>query len=201
MSLQLVVGSKWKLAELKGKWLSHNNNGGFQVQVSQNVATPKARYFGVCYTAPKTGWKSSGEDVCKAHIKAIGPSRDEMTITSVNLTHICGTDKASRKRNYCTRDVADVSDVLEMYQPTTGGGNTKQFMTMAKTATGFSVKKGQAARAVKSRSQDSVQAHIGQFFWIPSLFHTYAEEDPTGTYCYESVPCFWTSDSNELTQF
>ena len=74
MSIQLAVGAKYSLPALKAKWMSYNNNGGFQVQVSQNVASPTARYFSVCYTAPKTGWKSCGEDICKAHVKAIGPS-------------------------------------------------------------------------------------------------------------------------------
>ena len=138
MSLQLVAGSKCSLSTLKSKWLAYNNNGGFQVQVSQNVASPKARYFSVCFTAPKTGWKSCGEDVCKAHVKAVGSNQEDMTIESVNLTHTCGNigDRATRKRNYCTRDILECSDIMEIYQPTTTGGNTKQFMSMTKAATG-----------------------------------------------------------------
>ena len=125
-----------------------------------------------------------------------------MEIESVNLTHTCGNnDRVARKRNYLTRDIADCSDIMDIYEPTSTGGNTKQFMAMAKNATGFTVKKGQAARAVKSKSPDCVEAHIGQYFWIPSLFQAYQKDDTEGTYDYESVPCSWDTDSNSLLQF
>ena len=170
------------------------------MKVSQNVRTPKARYVSVCYTAPKTGWK---EDClcCKAHFKAIGDTRDNMTVVSFDPNHTCGTSDTRRKRNYLTRDIAEVSDVLGLYELTsTKHGNTRQFIRMTKASTGVTLKAGQAALAIRSRSHDTVEAHIGQYMWIPSVFETYKESDPAGTYIYESSPCAW-DNGNALKQF
>ena len=56
---QLAVGycASWK--DIKLKWLKHNHDSGYQMKVSQNIVKPKARYFSVCFTAPKIGWKTS----------------------------------------------------------------------------------------------------------------------------------------------
>jgi hypothetical protein len=77
----------------------------------------------VCISAPLVKWKSSS--TCRAHVKAIGMSRDDMTVTGVELVHTCGENALKRKRNYCTKDIADVSEVVDLYQPTTSkAGNT-----------------------------------------------------------------------------
>ena len=111
---QLAVGLKGKLSMIKPLWLNYNSNSGYPVQVSQNVEKTKARYFSVCYSAPKTGWNDSN-DCCKAHLKAIGDTREEMTVVSLDLCHTCGNNN-KRKRNYLTHDIAEVPDVLALYQ-------------------------------------------------------------------------------------
>ena len=67
-TMQLAVGATGKLSVLKSSWLKLNHDSGYQVKVSQNIEKPKARYFSVCFTAPKTGWKKAA-DICKAMYK------------------------------------------------------------------------------------------------------------------------------------
>ena len=198
MSQQLAVGITGKLSWLKSRWLKLNHDSGYEVHVSQNIEKPKSRYFSVCYSAPRTGWKDTG-DHCKAHIKAVGKNRDEMTITDIDTNHTCGVNHSRRKRNYLTRDIADVSNLLGIYEPTaTKEGNAKQYIQMTKRATGVSLKKGQANLAIRSKCNDSIEAHIGQYMLIPSLFWAYAIADPFGSLIFEDVPCPW---NNELKQF
>ena len=62
---------------------------------------------------------------------------------------------------------------------------------MTKKATGVSIKKGQANLAVRSKCNDSIEAQIGQYMQIPSLFWAYSLSDPFGSYVYEDNPCSW----------
>jgi hypothetical protein len=52
--------------------------------------------------------------------------------------------------------------------------------------------------AVREKSNDTIEAQIGQYFWIPSLFEAYQEDDPEGTCVYETKPCRW---NQELEKF
>jgi hypothetical protein len=162
--------------ELRAKWLKYNHDSGYDIKIVQNIERPKARYFSICYSAPKTGWKkavSESNDICRAHVKAIGNTQEEMEITSIDLTHTCGRDdKNKRKRNYLTWDICTVSNVLSVYQPAKGG-NSKQFQQITKSATGVTLKTGHANLAVKSKSDDTIEAQLGQYFWFPSLFAAY----------------------------
>ena len=198
-SIQLTLGSSGSLSAIKSQWLKHNQSTGFQVQVSQNVEKPKARHFSVCHSAPKTGWKSAVG--CRAHVKAVGTSREEMKITSCDLVHTCVAigNNVQRKRNYLTRDISEVSEVVDLCQPTTTKeGDTKQFISMTKAATGISVKNGQANLAVRSKSHNTIEAQMGQHFWLPSLFAACKEDDPVGTFKLESIPCRWDQDSQHF---
>jgi hypothetical protein len=188
---QLALGVKLQAGELKAKWLKLNHDRGYDVQVVQNIAKPKARYFSVCYSAPKTGWKNATE-TCRAHIKGIGDSQDVLEIVSINPTHTCSeTDThKKRKRNYRTKDICNVSNLLEVYEPAKGG-NAKQFATMTKAATGVAIKNGQANLAVKPKSHSTVEAQMGQYFWLRSLFNAYIAGDPDGTFILKDRPCVW----------
>ena len=79
-------GSHWEVVSLKASWMKLNHDSGYQVKVSHNIEKPKARYFSVCFTAPKTGWKTSN-NTCKAHVRAVGSNREEMTIVSFDSNH------------------------------------------------------------------------------------------------------------------
>jgi hypothetical protein len=119
---QLIVGLKASYKDIYGGWLKQNNNCGYCVHMSQNTKCPKARFFSVCYTAPVKlkHWKELKG--CKAHIKAVGDSRKSMEVISVNLTHTCTRSSHNkRKRNYLTRHIQNVSDVVSVYQPARGG--------------------------------------------------------------------------------
>ena len=172
---QLTAGYKGSLSSIKASWLKFNNNSGHAVQVSQNIAKPKARYLSVCYSSSKTGWDKA--DGCQAHLRAIGDSRNDMTVVSCDLVHTCDVSKVHRKRNYRRKDISEVSNVLEYYRPTGNKeGNTKQFVQMTKTATGMTVKTGQANLAIRSKCNDSIEVQIGQYMWLPSLFCAYQED-------------------------
>lgn len=188
-TMMLSPGAVGTLSEIRGAWLQHNNSSGFSVHVSMNHVKPKARFLSVCCSTPRVGWnKATG---CRAHVRAVGNTRESMTITSVDLVHTCGNGP-KRKRNYLTRDISEVSPVLELYQPTTSkAGNAQQFASMAKTATGVSVKNGQASLAIRAKSNNTIEAQIGQYMFIPSLFRAYTEDDPAGTFCYETFLCHW----------
>jgi hypothetical protein len=185
-------------SNLKASWLKYNHDSGFDVKVVQNTERPKSRFFSVCYSAPKTGWKEAVNS-CRAHVKAIGPNGNDMSITSINPSHTCRREEVDnkRKRNYLTRDISTVCNVLGIYQPAKGG-NAKQFAKMTKSAAGVSLKNGQANLAVKSCSHNTVQAHIGQYFWLPSLLRAYSESDPDGSFVMETTDCTW---NEELSQF
>jgi hypothetical protein len=195
-TFQLQVGAKGTLQALKATWLKKNNDTGYHVKVSQSMLKPKSRYFSVCFSAPSSKWKQA--EGCRAHIKAVGASPDEMSITSVNTVHTC-VACTGRKRNYLTRDIAQVSNVLELYQPTASkSGNAAQFMTITQAATGISMKKGQACLAIREKSNDTIEAQIGQYFWLPSLFQSYVDSDPAGTYILEDIDCPWNEENRQF---
>ena len=76
---------------------------------------------------------------------------------------------------------------IKLCEPTTTrAGNTKQLQKIGKMSSGLDIKTGQAARAVHSKSNLSIEAQIGPYFWLPLLFLAYSAEDPAGTYILES---------------
>ena len=84
-STQLVAGSGFALPELKAHWLKFNNSSGYQYKISQNTAKPKARLFCVCFTAPESKKEWENSYCCKAHLHAVGDTRDDMSIISVDM--------------------------------------------------------------------------------------------------------------------
>jgi hypothetical protein len=189
---QLAIGLRINKGNLKAAWLKYNHDTGYDIQVVQNMETPKSRYFSVCYSAPKTGWKKA-TGTCRAHVIAVGETSDDLSISSLNLTHTCERDGENRrKRNYRTKDICEVSNVLKVYQPALAG-NSKQFATMAKRATGVSMKNGQSHLAVKAHSNDKIECHIGQYLWIPSLLSAYKDSDPDGSFAMDYTDCDWNA--------
>jgi hypothetical protein len=198
-TLMLAAGMKFQFDDLRSNWLKMNVDSGHQVHCSQSTYGPKkARFFSVCYTAPKVGWKAA-TNTCRAHVNAVGDSPDEMYIKSVNLTHTCGNvpENEQRKRNYLTRHIGKMSDAIKQWQPAKSG-NAQQFSLIAKNTTGIDIKGGQANRTVRSKSNDLTEIHIAQYFWLPSVMEVYKQEDPTGTYVLEWTPCQW---NRSLCQF
>ena len=195
----LRVGATGNLSSFKAAWLKYNHDSGYDIKVSHNILKPVSRYFSVCNAAPKTGWKKE-DACCKVHLKLKGTTREAMVCVSINLNHSCsGTEK--RKQNYRMEDISEVSPVLDLYQPTAKKeGNAKQFMAMAKEATGLSVKVGQASRVIRSKSHDTIEATIGQYMWVPSLFDAYRDMDPLGTYKYEAIPCPWDEEAKQFSR-
>jgi hypothetical protein len=195
-TLQLSVGVKASHSTIVSQWLKFNNNSGHYVHTSQNIKSPQARFFSVCFTAPTKLKERKDFQGCKAHIKAVGPNQESMEIISLDLTHTC--EKAmSRKRNYKRKTIELLSDVPKFYIPA-AAGSTKQYAKMIKTSTGVTMKTAQAFKAVRSKSHDSMEAVIGQYMLFPSVVEAYKNGDSNGTYIYESVPCQW---DQSLRQF
>ena len=121
---QLALGVKLSHSELKSRWIKHNHFSGHSVLISQNMQRPKARFFSICSNAPVTGWKTA-LTTCRAHIRAVGDTRDSMEVVSLELNHTCNRECSGRKRNYFTRDITELSNVLDVYEPATAG-NAKQ---------------------------------------------------------------------------
>ena len=107
---QLVVGTKGSLGALKSKWIATNHSTGHEVKLAHRVKNKTFSFLHMCYSAPIKGWsKSTG---CRAHMKLNGPSTEDVTVTSVDLTHTCGTvvTTTRRKRNYNAKDIASMTD-------------------------------------------------------------------------------------------
>lgn len=191
LTFQLKLGAIGCKDAVKVSWLKYNTDSGYSFLVSQNTEKPKSRHFAVCCTAPTAGWsKASG---CRAHVKAVGSAIDQMEVKSLQLVHTCEGSK--RKRNHLTRDVATVSSVLGLCEPTAQKeGNTKQFIAITQKATGVTLKTSQANVAVRCKSHNRAEAQMGQCFWIPSLFEAFTEDNPAGDFVCESMPCPWDND-------
>lgn len=198
-TMTLKLGAAGKLTDVKSAWLRHNQQSGLQVQVGYNTVKPsKALFLSICHASKKTGW-ATATDCCRAHAKATGASRDEMVTTSLDLVHTCGAQSVRRKRNYCARDIAEVSSIVDVHQPAASrAGNAKQCINMVKQATGVTVKTGQANCAIRSKSHHSIEAQVGQCMWPPSLFRAHEQDNPAGTHIHESLPCSWNT---KLRQF
>jgi Transposase, Mutator family len=196
---QLFLGSKLSKSSLKACWLKYNHDSGYDIKFVSNTQRPKSRYFSVCYTVPKTGWKGN-TTLCRAHVKAVGTNDDLLNITSIDLMHTYERSVDNmRKRNYLTRDICEVSDVLKVYQPAKAG-NAKQFAKITKTATGVPMKNRHANLAVKSSSHDTIEAQIGQYFWLKSLLRAYKESDEDGSFVLEYTECTWREDIDQFYQ-
>jgi hypothetical protein len=185
----LAVGMKMSHVDISSAWLKYNNNAGYSVHLSQNTAAPKARYLSVCYSAPTKLKERKDWHGCQAHVHAVGNTRETMEILSLDLNHTCSRN-IKGKRNYLTKEIAQTSQVVQIYQPAPAG-STKQFQKMTKIATGVTLKKGQAHNAVTTKKHDSLEAQIAQYMLLPSLIRTYKETDPTGTYRTSYTSCHW----------
>ena len=196
--LKLKLGHKGPMAEAKAFWLRHNHILCRDIKTLQNTSKNDCRYLSVCYSAPSTGWKKAISG-CRAHIHVVGKTEDKCVIQSLDLQHTCDESIAKRKRNYKTKDIAILSEAVEMYQPTTTkDGNARQLKDIAKNSTGFTLGRSQAYRFVHQRSADTIHAQIGQYMLLTDLFKELKEQDAEGTFLLENKTCSWNPD---LEQF
>jgi uncharacterized membrane protein len=155
-TLQLTVGNKASHGLITTGWLKYNNQPGYCVHTSQNIQSPIARFFLVCYSAPIKKVKDRKEAVL------LGPNRDKMEIVSVDLVHSCERN-TKRKRNYLTKEIQNVSDVLKVYQPAKYG-NTRQFKEMTKAATEVTIKNSHAYVAICGKTNKTCAIEINSRF-------------------------------------
>ena len=195
---QLKVGQKGHIDSAKAFWQKHNQAVSRGVKTLQNTNRNGCRFFSVCYSAPDRGWKKAVGS-CRAHINVVGKTEDNCEILSMDLQHTCHESEAKRKRNYKLKDIALLSEAVQMYQPTANReGNARQLKDITKVSTGFTLKTGQAYRYVHERSSDTIHAQIGQYMLLPDLFQELKLQDPDGTHLLESQECSW---NNDLKQF
>jgi MULE transposase domain/SWIM zinc finger len=196
--MMLSVGAKGSLASIKAAWLKLNNDIGHPVKTSQSAKKPRQLYESICYSTDKKGWRKS--DGCKAHIFAKGDTADNMEVISIDTYHTC-EKVVQRKRNYGTSDIATMSSVFDVYQPTaTRDGNTRQIVQMTKAATGVTLKVGQANAYIHKKSNDTLEAQLGQYMLLPSLYDTYKRLDRDGTYLLESVVSPWDRSVKQFSR-
>ena len=195
---QLKVGHRCSLLDARAFWLKHNHVVGRDVKTLQNTNKNGCCFLSVCYSAPSTGWKKCSTG-CRAHIHVIGNTEDNCEVTSIDLQHTCDQSENKRKRNYQLKDIAILSEAVELYQPTANrDGNARQLKEITKLSTGFSLGRGQAYRYVHERSADTIHAQIGQYMLLPDLFKELQLQDPQGTFILESQNCPW---DDKLKQF
>ena len=61
------------------------------------------------------------------------------------------------------------------------------------------MKRCQAGLAVHSKCNYTLEAEIGQYMLIPSLFETYSIANNAGSYIYEDQPCTWDKNVKQFT--
>ena len=196
----LKVGFIAEADVVQGLWLRHNLVVNKGIQKVQNITGKDGkpyRYHSVCHMAPVKGWsKAAG---CRAHLKYVGSTKDKCEITSVDLEHTCCMSDNKRKRNYGTKDLAKMSEAIALCEPTTSRkGNANQFINLTKAATGLPMKKGQAYKAVHKASNDTLEAQLGQYMLLPSLFTWLEANDPRGTHEIDDINSSW---HDEVVQF
>ena len=147
--LKLKIGHKGHVDEAKAYWLKHNQVVGHNVKTLQSTNCNGCCFLSVCYSAPEKGWKKATTG-CRAHIHLIGKTEDEVTIKSLDLQHTCNQLDVKRKQNYQVKDIALLSEAVEMYQPTAKNrdGNARQLKDITKMSTSFTLGCGQAYRFV-----------------------------------------------------
>ena len=197
--LKLKVGHKCHVEEAKAFWLRHNQICGRDHKTVQNTNRNGCQFFSICYSVTAKGWKKATSG-CRAHIHLIGKSEDNCEIVSMDLQHTCDDTSLKRKQNYQLKDIALLSEAVEMYQPTSNkDGNARQLKEIIKASTGFNVGRGQAYRFLHERSADTIHAQIGQYMLLPDLFKELEEQDPPdGTFVLENKVCSWNKDMKQF---
>ena len=196
--MQLKTGYFGSAEAAKAEWLRHNQSVNRATRILQSNSKNGYRYFSVCYSAPTKGWHKTHYG-CRAHMKLIGPSEDDVQIVSIDLQHKCQPEDAQRKRNYRMKDIANLSDAVAMYQPTaTREGNAKQLAEITKASTGLDIGRTQAYRSIHERAHDTIHAQIGQYMLLPDLFKVLSEQDPGGTQALECQDCEWDPDKQQF---
>ena len=195
---QLKVGYVVPFDEARKFWIKHNQEVGRDFKTLQNTSRNGHRYLSVCYTAPEKGWKKCVTG-CRAHIHVIGKTEDKCEITSMDLQHTCDQTTNKRKRNYQVKDIALVSEAVNLYQPTSSrDGNARQLTDITKVSTGFTLGRSQAYRFVHERSADTIHAQIGQYMLLPDLYKELQLQDPDGTFLLESQNCLWDEERKQF---
>ena len=112
--LKLKVGHKGPASEAKAFWLRHDQICGRDVQTVQNTDKNGSRFLSICYSATKKGWKKATSG-CRAHIHLIGNFEDNCEVVSMDVQHTCDDSAVKRKPNYQLKDIAMLSEAVEMY--------------------------------------------------------------------------------------
>ena len=197
-SNQLKQGYFGPSIPIRAEWLKHNHLVNRQVKTLQNSHKNGCRFFSVCYSAPIKGWSKSHYG-CRAHIKLIGPSLDDVKVASVELNHTCVPEDSQRKRGYRMGEIANLSEAVALYQPTCRReGNAKQLTGIAKASTGFDLSRSQAYRSIHKRAMDTIHAQIGQYMLLPDLFRELKEQDAEGSHLLESHNCPWDEEKQQF---
>ena len=168
------------------------------VRTLQSSTQQGFRFFSVCYSAPTKGWSKTHYG-CRAHIKLVGNSEDDVQVRSIEMHHSCAPEDAKRKRGYKMQDIANLSEAVALYQPTSKReGNAKQLAGITKASTGIELSRSQAYRSIHKRAMDTIHAQIGQYMLVPDLFRLLQEQDPHGNHILECHNCPWDDEKQQF---
>lgn len=191
------------MEDIKVQWLRYNHGCDPRKDAIAMVSDAKKgiwKSICACVKGVKTVKDWSQNDICKAHVFV-----SKSTIKSLDLIHTCTDEHTGRKRNYNASQLHMASQELLKTIPTSNKRSRRseaaqEYMEAAEKE-GFSVGKMQAYKVVIRLSRQPIEAQIGEFFLLSSLFKAWKRADPDGSYTLEKAPCSWKQQQPPTEQF
>ena len=181
------------LEEIKPQWLRYNHRLNPRKDVVTMVSDARKglwKSICACVKGIKTIKEWKAQPICHAHIFVSGT-----TVKSINLHHECSNEHVGRKRNYNAKQLHLASQDLLKTLPNSSHKGCRseaatEYMETAEKE-GFSVGRGQAYKVISRLSKQPIEAQIGEFYFLQSLFQAWKRADPDGSYTLEKAPCAW----------
>jgi hypothetical protein len=191
------------LDDIKVQWLRYNHIQNPRKDVITMVSDAKKSIWKsicACVKGVKTIKDWNQNDICKAHVFV-----SKSIIKSLDLIHTCTDEHVGRRRNYNANQLHMASQELLRSIPTNSKGDRRseaaQEYMEAAAKEGFSMGKMQAYKVVFRLSRQPIEAQIGEFYYMSSLFKAWKRADPDGSYTLEKAPCAWKLQQPPVEQF
>jgi hypothetical protein len=202
--MMIAVGDTFpSFKALQAAWFTLNHVLSKKYRTLEN--RPTRCFSANCFSAPVSNWKNV-ESVCQCHIYArpVKGCNEHLTgewkIYSFHGIHSCNDNESKRQRYYKSSILDSVSPSLEGYVPSrkksSGGG--QQVRDMAQRSCGLNLKISQSFNVVAAKSQDRVEVHIGQYFFLTSYFQHLKRADPDGTFLFQVQEPQWLIDCQQF---
>lgn len=193
------------LEDIKSQWLRYNHRHQPQKHVIAMVSDAKKglwKSICACVKGIKTVKEWKANEICKAHIFV-----SKSTVKSIDLNHTCTAQHAGRKRNYNSKQLHMASNELLKTLHTPGNNKrarhadaAQQYIDAA-SKEGFAVGKATAYKVVSELSRQPIEAQIGEFYFLTSMFQSWKRADPDGSYSLEKNPCSWKPNAEQFQRY